>query len=168
VAGNTEVAQAPSIQSNGSDSNSLSNTLTALSLLGSVSSPSNAASFAEKQVIQKYAPQVMGRAGEMVAGASQLTKERVFVNGRTRIVDIFNRAENFVGEVKNVGYQSLTTQLRDSLEVALSNGMEFKLFVRESTTLSSPLQKWIQENGVKIVQMSDQKLQDTARAILSK
>ena len=48
-----------------------------------------------------------------------------------------------VSEVKNVGYQAYTQQLKVSLAYAQQNGLQFDLFVRggaNPTVLSGPLQ----------------------------
>lgn len=63
------------------------------------------------------------------------------IGGRTRIFD--GLTDSAVSEVKNVGYQAYTQQLKDSLSYAQANGLEFNLYVRggvNPTTLSGPLQ----------------------------
>lgn len=69
------------------------------------------------------------------------------IGGRTRIFDGLNSVA--VSEVKNVKYQSLTLQLRDSLAYAEANGLRFDLYVRggvNPATLSRPLQEAIASN----------------------
>ena len=55
-----------------------------------------------------------------------------------------------VSEVKNVGYQAYTQQLKDSLSYAGANGLRFDLYVRggaNPTTLLRPLQEAIAGNS---------------------
>jgi RHS repeat-associated protein len=101
---------------------------------------------------------ILGKVGEAVAGASKFTKGYFTVNGRNRVTDISDPAGKVIGEVKNVAYQSLTTQLKDSLQIAQNLNYEFKLFIRESTQLSKPLQQWIAVNGVKVEKMSNESI----------
>ena len=61
----------------------------------------------------------------------------ISVAGRTRIPD--GLTATVLSEVKNVGYQAFTSQLRDFSAYASGNGLAFDLYVRESTVLSSPL-----------------------------
>ena len=46
-----------------------------------------------------------------------------------------------LNEVKNVGNQSFTKQLRDYLDYAQDKGLRFDLYVRPNTTLSGPLEQ---------------------------
>ena len=85
----------------------------------------------------------VGQAGEAaVRGAYDIgPKATAVVNGRARIFDGLNGVA--VTEVKNVGYQAYTQQLKDSLAYAQQNGLQFDLFVRggaSPTVLSGPLQ----------------------------
>lgn len=64
-------------------------------------------------------------------------KATIKINGRTRVLDGLN--DTAVTEVKNVGYQAYTQQLKDSLAYAQQTGRQFDLYVRGSTTLSGPL-----------------------------
>lgn len=73
-----------------------------------------------------------------------------FVNGRTRIADGLNAVLGTITEVKNVAYQHLSTQIKDSIAHAQAAGLQFQLFVRESTTLSSPLQDQVRAGLVRI------------------
>ena len=68
-------------------------------------------------------------------GASVLQRTRQ--QSRHRYIDGLN--SQAVSEVKNVGRQSLTLQLRDDIDHARANGLRFDLYVRGSTQLSGPL-----------------------------
>ncbi|WP_221155306.1 putative toxin [Rhizobium lentis] len=46
---------------------------------------------------------------------------------------------------KNVGRLSLTQQLRDYIDIAISRGLRFDLFDRPTTKRSGPLQRTIDE-----------------------
>jgi hypothetical protein len=61
------------------------------------------------------------------------------INGRTRIQDIVQ--DGIVGEVKDVKYLSLSTQIRDSIAIAANRGSQFNLYVDVRTKISKPLQK---------------------------
>ena len=52
-----------------------------------------------------------------------------------------------VGEVKNVGRQFNTQQIRDYAAYSQANGMQFDLYIRGGTILSGPLQEAV-ENGL--------------------
>ncbi len=81
----------------------------------------------------------LGQAGEAaVRGAYDIgPKATAQIGGRTRIFD--GLSDSAVSEVKNVGSQSLTLQLRDSLSYAQSTGRRFDLYVRQDTYLTGPL-----------------------------
>lgn len=85
------------------------------------------------------APVRLGQAGEdAVRGAYDIgPKTAADINGRSRIFDGLN--DEAVSEVKNVGRQSLTRQLRDDIDYAQANGLRFDLYVRPDTNLSGPL-----------------------------
>ena len=63
------------------------------------------------------------------------------MNGRERIPDGLTGAA--LSEVKNVGYQSYTQQLRDYLDFAQAAGIDFDLYLRSNTKVSSRLQDQI-------------------------
>ena len=92
----------------------------------------------------------VGQAGEAaVRGAYDIgPKATIQINGRTRILDGLN--DTAVTEVKNVGYQAYTQQLRDSLAYAQQTGRQFDLYVRGSTTLSGPLQDAITSGQINL------------------
>ncbi|QGG39923.1 putative toxin [Aeromicrobium yanjiei] len=62
-----------------------------------------------------------------------------------RIPDELN--SSVLGEVKNVGRLSYTSQLRDFTAYAQAHSLTFNLYVRGSTTFSKPLQNMI-DSGV--------------------
>jgi hypothetical protein len=68
-----------------------------------------------------------------------------------RTPDILNHAAQEIGEVKNVAYQSLTSQLRDDIAYAQANGYTFNLYVRGSTEISGPLQTAANNGLVNII-----------------
>jgi Restriction endonuclease fold toxin 7 len=51
-------------------------------------------------------------------------------------------------DTKNVGYQYLSTQLKDSLAYAQQNSLNFNLYVRASTRLSGPLQDLVDSGQI--------------------
>lgn len=90
----------------------------------------------------------LGQAGEdAVRGAYDIgPKFTTEINGRIRIFD--GLSDEAVSEVKNVGYQAYTQQLKDSLAYAEQNGLYFDLYVRSGggTRLSGPLADAIASN----------------------
>jgi hypothetical protein len=90
-------------------------------------------------------PVQTGQAGENAAGITKNT-DSIQINGRTRIPDELN--DTTLGEVKNVGYQYLSTQLKDSLAYAQQNSLNFNLYVRASTRLSGPLQDLVDSGQI--------------------
>jgi RHS repeat-associated protein len=87
-----------------------------------------------------------GKLGEKLAKIKK-NNESIEVNGRNRIPDEFDKPNKVVGEVKYVKYQHLSTQIKDSMQLAKDLGGKFKLYVRGpiddplATTLSGPLQQ---------------------------
>jgi uncharacterized protein RhaS with RHS repeats len=94
----------------------------------------------------------LGREGE--AAASAITgvgknTEKFLVNGRTRIPDQVNASNIATGnplhvtEVKNVGSQSYTQQLRDNVDLVggVGGGGRVDVIVRQNTKVSGPLQE---------------------------
>jgi Restriction endonuclease fold toxin 7 len=55
-----------------------------------------------------------------------------------------------ITEVKNVAYQHLSTQIQDSIAHAQTAGLQFQLFVRESTVLSAPLMDQVRAGFIRI------------------
>ena len=80
----------------------------------------------------------LGSLGEDAVGIIR-GKTRVDVPGtdRFRLPDQINRF--VLQEVKNVGRQSYTSQLRDFVTIAQDRGIPFELYVRPSTKLNGPL-----------------------------
>ena len=83
----------------------------------------------------------LGRAGEeAVREVYDIgDKGRFAINGNNRIADGLNAALKTLSEVKNTATQSFTNQLRDYAAYAQKQGLNFDLYVRESTILSAPL-----------------------------
>ena len=73
------------------------------------------------------------------------------MNGRARIPDEFDPAARTIGEVKNVQYQYLSTQLKDYLSYAQANGFQFNLYVNTATRLSGPLQGLVDSGDINLV-----------------
>ncbi|MFF0728722.1 DNRLRE domain-containing protein [Streptomyces sp. NPDC004134] len=91
-----------------------------------------------------------GQVGETAAGITKNT-EKLRINGRTRIPDELDHTAGVIGEVKNVKYQHLSTQIRDDLQYAAANGYQFKLYVRGSTRLSGPLQARVNSGEIDLI-----------------
>lgn len=102
-----------------------------------------------EQTVQR-SPQTLGKIGEIASGLEKNT-ERIPSASNTanyRIPDGLNHVSKTISEVKNVGYQSLTNQLRDSLSYAQSKGYRFDLYTRLDTRLSGPLQQVINSGQI--------------------
>jgi len=91
-------------------------------------------------------PYEVGQEGMNSAGISQNTKRIPSASGtkKYRIPD--GLTSTTISEVKNVAKQSLTTQLLDYLDYAVKNKLNFTLYIRPTTELSTPLQQ-LQQNG---------------------
>ncbi|HJL11558.1 MAG TPA: putative toxin [Polyangiaceae bacterium LLY-WYZ-15_(1-7)] len=89
-------------------------------------------------------PVATGQAGEDAVRAvvDIGPKEKIFVNDRYRIPDGMD--PSWLNEVKNVKRLSNTRQLRDFLDFAQQTGRKFRLFVRQNTRLSGPLEELVQ------------------------
>jgi hypothetical protein len=87
-----------------------------------------------------------------VRGAYEIgPKATVEIGGRARILD--GLTADAVTEVKNVGYQAFTQQLKDSLAYAEQNDLRFDLYVRAGsnpTTLSGPLRDAIASGQINL------------------
>jgi restriction endonuclease fold toxin 7 of polymorphic toxin system/pretoxin HINT domain-containing protein len=90
----------------------------------------------------------LGKVGEDAAGITKNT-EKLRINGRERIPD--ELTGRTIGEVKNVKYQYLSTQLRDYLDYAQQNSLQFNLYVRKDTQLSQPLQDLVDSGGINLI-----------------
>jgi hypothetical protein len=86
-----------------------------------------------------------GKVGEAAAGIEKNT-DTILINGTPRIPDELN--DTTIGEVKNVAYQYLSSQLRDSLAYARQNNLVFNLYVRASTRLSVPLEDLVNSGDI--------------------
>ncbi len=106
------------------------------------------------QAVQKAFPsasQSLGQTGETLAGIVKNTTRIPSLTGTAayRIPDQLIQSENLLSEVKNVAYQSYTSQIKDSLLYAQQQGLRFELIVRQNTQFSKPLEKLI--NAEKII-----------------
>lgn len=75
-------------------------------------------------------------------------KTKITIGKNDRIPDGINTDTQVLSEVKNVGYQGYTSQLRDYATIASSLNLEFHLYTRPNTTLSAPLKKLIDEDVI--------------------
>lgn len=95
------------------------------------------------------------RAGSVAEGLVGLLskigpKATIQVGGRTRIPD--GLLPNVLSEIKNVKTLSNTSQLRDMLSFVRSQpNMRMDLYVRQSTTLSGPLQSLVESGAINLV-----------------
>lgn len=110
------------------------------------------------QTLQRT-PQALGKIGEIASGLEKNTERIPSVSNtaKYRIPDGLNHASKTISEVKNVGYQSLTNQLRDSLSYAQSRGYRFDLYIRPDTKLSGPLQQVINSGQIIIKNLNNLK-----------
>ena len=92
-------------------------------------------------------PNKVGQIGEKLAKIVK-NNTKYKINGRWRIPD--GTTSKFVQEVKNVKSLSLTSQLKDSIQLASSMGKRLQLFIRPNTYLSGPLRQAIRRYNVKI------------------
>ena len=96
---------------------------------------------------------IAGKAGEIAAGITKNTEQiKSALNvARMRIPDELNAAEQVLGEVKNVTYQSLTNQLRDYQAIAQRMDYTFRIYINETAEMSAPLREWIAETGTEVM-----------------
>lgn len=87
----------------------------------------------------------LGRAGEEAVGITG-SKTAINVGGRTRVPDKLTTST--LEEVKNTGYISNTSQLRDFSTYAKENNKQMILHTRLDTKISSPLQKEIGNGNI--------------------
>lgn len=85
-----------------------------------------------------------GRRGEEAVRKVANIGEKVAIdiNGTRRVPDGIVEAVS-LNEVKNVGRQGLTVQIRDYLQFAKDNKLQFNLYTNEETKISRPLQDLI-------------------------
>ena len=96
-----------------------------------------------------------GQLGELKAGIDpKKPKERVPVNGRTRIPDDIDELAREVVEVKNVKTLSLSEQIKDSIQIAEELGFKFRLIIDDNTKIYGPL-KELADKGEIIIQRMD-------------
>jgi hypothetical protein len=95
-------------------------------------------------------PCAIGQAGEAASGITNNTQS-VIINGRTRIPDEFDPSAGITGEVKNVKYQWLSTQLKDDLSYAQANGWQLNLYANSGTRLSGPLQALVDSGDINLI-----------------
>lgn len=84
-----------------------------------------------------------GALGEQAAGIVKNTEKISSVTkpGTSRIPDVLDHGSKVIGDVKNVNYQSFTSQLRDFANYAQQNSYRFILTVDQRTQLSQTLQQ---------------------------
>lgn len=93
-----------------------------------------------------------GIRGEDLAGVSQAAKVRIpSMTGTAayRVPDALT--ETTLTEVKNVAYQSYTSQLQDFYRYSVSTGRIFQLVVRQGTELSGPLESLVNSPDVDLL-----------------
>ena len=92
----------------------------------------------------------LGRAGEAAAGIVKNTERIASATGTAayRVPDVLNHSAKIIGEVKNVGSLSYTSQLRDFAAYAAQNGYTFELTVRSTTQLSGALQQAVANGSI--------------------
>lgn len=95
----------------------------------------------------------LGRAGEAAVRAVYNIgpKTPIQVFGRLRIPDGLTRT--VLSEVKNVGYQAYTRQLRDYSAYARLTGRSFHLYVRAGATLSKPLLEAARQGHIRLLEI---------------
>lgn len=94
-------------------------------------------------------PNQIGKIGEKLAKiAKNTTKYKV--NGRWRIPDGMNSKRRLLQEVKNVKSLSLTSQLKDFMQLSKQLGYTMELYIRPDTYLSGPLKQAIKQYSVKV------------------
>jgi hypothetical protein len=93
-----------------------------------------------------------GQAGEAAAGITKNTRRipSALDPGRSRVPDVFDPGTGILGEVKNVGYQSYSRQLRDYAAIAQREGLAFQLTLRPTTKLSGPLQQEVRRGTIQL------------------
>ncbi|WP_432015299.1 putative toxin [Streptomyces cucumeris] len=93
---------------------------------------------------------VLGQQGESASGIVKNT-QKLAMNGRGRTPDELDHARGVIGEVKNVKYQHLSTQIKDYLDYAHANGYSMNLYVRSNTRLSGPLQARVDSGEINLI-----------------
>jgi hypothetical protein len=83
-----------------------------------------------------------------------------------RIPEFLNDKIKIIGDIKNVAYQSLTSQIKGFLQIAREQGKTFVLVVSQGTRLSKPLIDAISEAGGKIVRIGDKAIKSISVPVL--
>ena len=94
-----------------------------------------------------------GKIGEELAGIAK-PKTRIYFDGGSRYRVPDEISDTFLREVKNVKYQSFTRQLKDYMNYANNNGLDFVLSVSRETKLSGPLKKMV-DSGKIVLEIFD-------------
>ena len=92
-----------------------------------------------------------GAQGEAAAGILKNSQRIPSASGSAayRIPD--ELGNGVLGEVKNVSSLSYTSQIQDFVSYAQSNGLQFNLYVRGSTTFTGPLQQLVDSGAITVV-----------------
>ncbi|ALN78613.1 RHS repeat-associated core domain-containing protein [Lysobacter antibioticus] len=95
-------------------------------------------------------PNLRGQMGEAAVRARYDIgpRESLTVNGNRRVPDGINREARTLNEVKNTIYQTYTQQIRDYLQYARSEGLQFNLYGPPGQTFSGPMQTLINRGDI--------------------
>lgn len=125
--------------------------LAGLATAGVTAAGSTCVAFCSKatEAVQQ-SPQALGKIGESLSGLVKNTERIAAPSGGAnyRIPDGLDHLNKVISEVKNVANQSFTSQIRDSLNYAQTNGYRFDLYTRPDTNLSSPLKQVINSGQI--------------------
>lgn len=91
-----------------------------------------------------------GRSGEALA---KIVKNTTHIDSLThtatyRIPDQLSKSTRLISEVKNVNRLSLTNQIKDYIAYAQLNHYSFEIWVRNTTKITKPLQKLIDDGEI--------------------
>lgn len=99
---------------------------------------------AAKEVSRQLSSGAKGKLGESIAQeAFNFVKNTKIIKSIGRIPDGVSYTDGVASvfyEVKNVGYQTYTSQLKDMIGYATKNNIQFKLIVRQGAKISNSLQ----------------------------
>ncbi len=86
---------------------------------------------------------IAGAIGEKAAEIVKNTEKIPSITkpGTNRIPDVLDHGAKVIGDVKNVNYQSFTSQLRDFADYAQKNSYKFILTVDQRTRISQTFQQ---------------------------
>jgi intein/homing endonuclease len=99
----------------------------------------------------------LGKQGEAYAAKDlglQHNTSKIIINGRSRVPDFIDEANNVIAESKNVAELSYTKQLHDYVDKAKDMGTQLKLYVRHDTKLSGPLRTAVENNFIDLREFS--------------